>query len=59
MARYIVGEINLESVKAIAIKQTDDLGVLTALPQNIVTLEGKLEVNKRVPRGEKKLFYGN
>ena len=56
LARFLVGEINLDTVQAIAIKQTDPLGELKALAPNVVKLEERLEAHKRIPRGNYILF---
>jgi len=48
MARFLVGEVDLDTVRAIAIKQTDPNGELKSLPSNIH--ENELPPERRIPR---------
>jgi len=50
LARYLVGEIDMSSVRAIAIKQTDPAGKLNSLPPNVEKLEKQLPPEKRINR---------
>jgi len=50
LARYIVGEVDMDTVTANAVKQTDPLGELSGLPPNIANLENTLPEKKRIPR---------
>jgi len=50
IARFLVGEVDFDSVQATSIKQTDRLGNLKALPENIEKLEDKLPEERRTPR---------
>jgi len=50
LARYIVGEVDLDTVTANSVKQTDPLGSLSGLPPNIANLENTLFEKKRIPR---------
>jgi len=50
LARYLAGEVNLDTVKAIAVKQTDRLGKLKSQPENIRALEETIPEERRVPR---------
>jgi len=50
LARFLVGEVDLESVTARSIKQTHRLGALSKLPANIEQLEEKLPEERRIPR---------
>jgi predicted dehydrogenase len=48
LARYLVGDINLESVRAFAIKPTDNGGKLNFIPSSVN--EDSLPTERRVPR---------
>jgi len=50
LARFLVGEVDLNSVKAHSIKQTDSLGKLSCLPTNIERMEETLPEERRIPR---------
>jgi len=50
IARYLVGEVDFDSVQATAIKQNERLGNLGKLPENIAKLEEKLPDERTVPR---------
>jgi len=50
LARYIVGEVDLDTVTANSVKQTHPLGKLQGLPPNIANLENVLPEVKRIPR---------
>jgi len=48
LARFIVGEVDLKSVQAISLKQTDTLGNLDRVPGSVN--EGLIPPNRRLPR---------
>jgi len=48
LARFLGGEIDLDSVRAISIKQTDRAGTLEHLPKNVN--ESSLPAQRRIPR---------
>jgi predicted dehydrogenase len=50
LARYLVGDVRLNSVQALSIKQTDPLGKLSKLSPNLQNLEQRLPENNRIPR---------
>jgi predicted dehydrogenase len=50
LARYLVGDVRLNSVHALSIKQTDPLGKLSKLSPNLQNLEQRLPENNRIPR---------
>jgi len=50
LARYIVGEVDLNSVIATSISSSDSLGSLSKLPPNIATLEENLPEQQKIPR---------
>jgi predicted dehydrogenase len=50
LARYIVGDINLDSVHAIAIGQGDALGKLKDQPENVTKFEESLPQERRIVR---------
>jgi len=50
LARFFCGEVELNTVQATSIKQTEPLGVLKALPLNLQNLEQTLLPHQRVPR---------
>lgn len=50
LARFLGGEINLDTLNAISIKQTDSAGDLSKIPPNIMNLEQGLPKERRIPR---------
>jgi len=50
LARFLVGEVDLDSVQANSIKQTDTLGVLSCLPDNIRALEQNMPDDRKTAR---------
>lgn len=51
LARFLGGDVNLSTVQAICIKQTDLAGKLDRLPPNLQNLEQILPEEHRIPRG--------
>jgi predicted dehydrogenase len=50
LARHLGGEINLDTLQAMSIKQSDPLGNLSRIPPNIKNMEGALPDERRIPR---------
>jgi len=50
LARFIVGDVDIDSVQASCVKQTDSLGKLNCLPSNVEKLEALLPEQRRTPR---------
>jgi len=50
IARFLMGEVNIDSVQATSIKQNERLGQLQLLPENISNLEDKLPDERKTPR---------
>jgi len=50
LARFLAGDVRLDSVRAISIKQTDTLGNLSKLSPNLQNLEQRLPEQNRIPR---------
>ena len=50
LARFIVGDVDLDSVHALGILQTDALGSLNALAENVVAFEKTIPPERRIVR---------
>lgn len=50
LARFIGGEVDLSTLHAVSLKQSDTLGHLSKLPPNIHNLENTLSSDRKVPR---------
>jgi predicted dehydrogenase len=50
LARFLGGDVRLNTVQAISIKQTDPLGKLDKLPPNLQNMEQGLPEHNRIPR---------
>jgi len=50
LARFLGGDINLDSVRAISIKQNEPAAKLSAIPPNIRNMESALPEKSRTPR---------
>lgn len=50
LARFFGGEVELDTLHATSIKQTDTLGQLSDLPPNVRNLEQSLPPHRRIPR---------